>query len=289
MKLLASGALTAGSLIQKVEQGTFREFQLHFQGTAAASATVEAADLGTIEITRRGDSIVRLTAAQLQNINVLEGGVVDTTSTTGAAFSFTMVLPWYILGDSLNVLQILPTDNLRITVTYAASLAAKLAAGQSQTLSIYGIEGVGIQGYLRKLRGVDISVNAGDIPFSFPARNIDAIYVENDSNTTAIVMTVDGEKVIDCPLAELITTTLYHNKIETWSSTTPLLKIDLAPTGQLTEALSDNVNVVLTNTTTGTLSTIVSNLEFNVEDRARSIAAQELKLRQKQLNATNPV
>ncbi len=286
MKLVASVSLTAGSLLQKLESGLIRELIIEFAGTNAAAQTMAAADLGTLEILRRGESLHRIDISQLQSIDNLKGGQIRAESTVADVFNFTAILPFYLYGDSLNIMHVTPADNFRIEITFAATMAAKLLAGSSQTCKVYAVEGLGVMEYLYRLRKYDIACAAGDIPVNLPAKNVIGWFVENDTNVSKFVVSVDGDKQFEVSRDVLITSTHFHNKLETWSATYALLEFDLLPTGQLNEGISDNVQAVITAAAAGTLNTVIASLDFDVEAKSRSLALSENKLRSKLSNVT---
>jgi len=288
MKLLASGDVTAGSLVANVDSGLYKSFVFLFTGTNNASVASAAADFGTIYLTKGGKQFVNIDFADLQSINDLKGGAVPAASTTGGAFTFGAVLDFAIQGDNRNVLSITKADGFTIQIDYvAADITTNVASGLCQ---IYGIESDGVQAYLMNINKFDMAVQAGDIPFQIPATNVVEWFIENDSYLSKLSVEKDGARVVNTTKSALLTMTSYENKLETYSASTPFLDVNLLPTGGLESSLADTVNAILTATGTATINSYVFHLDFDLTAYESSQAVSNSKIASQVVNtkSTSP-
>lgn len=290
MKLLSS-AVMPQTLDVKLPAGQYRTLYFHWSGTAVAGQTVAAADLGQVLLSVKGRQYQRLEVSWLQPLNNAEGGIVDTTSAAGGAFSFSARLNQFYDGDLLNILDVQDSDNVRVQVIPASTLAAKVSAG---TLDITAHKAVGVQGYIRKLLQRDLSIISGTITERLGEENVKKLFIENNSNITRISVNLDGDNFIDSTRLELAEETNMNMRIETLSLTTPVLVCDLAPTGSLVEAMNDEGQIIIQGGGADTVSIIVEGVDFtpDVESRSKAMAqsAYQTKYQRKAaLGKTRPL
>lgn len=288
MKLLASGDVTAGSLVANVDSGLFKSFVFVFTGTNNTGVSAAASDFGTIQLTKGGKQFVNLDFADLQAINDLKGGAVPASSTAGGAFTFAGVLDFAIQGDNRNVLSITKGDGFTIQIDYdAANITTNVSSGLCQ---VYGVESDGVQAYLLNIHKFDMAVQTGDIPFQVPATNVVEWLVENDSNLTKLSVEKDGNRVVNATKSAILAMTSYENKLESYSAATPFLDINLLPTGGLESSLADNINAIVTASGSATINSYVVHLEYDLSAFESSQAVSNSRIAQQtvQTKSTSP-
>jgi len=282
MDLIYQGLVSSGSHSIRIPQGKYASFLLLFEGTAQAGETVAAADLGSLRLMVEARQVQYLPFSRLQSYNLLKGGIIDTTSGAGAAYSMSAFLPMAVPGDNGNVLDAQAGQRVFLEQENASGMAAKLSA--ADTLKVFGLHAEGVQVYLLKIGKYDMNLAAGTPTEELPAEfeNIYEILLKNEGNLTTVLMKADGKTIINCVRAALIAQTHFINKLETWSASTPLLDLILSPTKTLQESLTDSVIFDFqTAAAISPLESIVICLDFTPDVAIRSKLSMGTFLEQK--------
>lgn len=295
MILLHQGNLNDGAHNFVIPAGKYREFCIIYAGTADAGQTATANHCGTLKLIVEGREVQNIHVARLQSINLLKGGIIDTTSGAGAAFSFSCFLPFHVPGDDGNVLDV--TESQKVTLQTEYDMATIVAGVGSGAIRVYGILSDGVQAYLLKIGRYDMNLAVGTPTDKLPQQfeNVYELFMENNTNLTALQLMLDGIPVINSIRSPLISKTHFINRIETWSATIPYLDLLLSETKQLQETLSDSI--VFAFQTSGAISplkTVIFALDFTPSEAMRSAqkaaANLETKMNRKRMEGkTRPI
>lgn len=250
MKILKSESTlnlsTQVALPSQIIKGLF----IRFAGTNATGATAAEADFGSIRVNYRGQDIVNADLAFFGQLNNLDGGTHEFSSTVSAAVVGSYYIPFNVPWDEQNGLINTDADRGTVYLQFPALIAALVATGQ---VEIYVIEARTIATYVPVWLNQNLQAGgAGNLTDRFRQFNISSIYyVENGIITGNIVVNKDGQNVINASQAVLKANSNLINQLET---ATTLIQIDLNPNQILGNALANNVDVVLGVNGAGTIA-----------------------------------
>lgn len=276
----------------QVPVGKHKGFLIHYTGTANTGETVAASDLGYVRLLVGSKEFQRIDIDRLIEINGMKGGIVDTTSNAGGSFSFTAILPQAVFGDDLNCLTVGDSDDIVLELNDFYN-STKMASG---SVVVYSIPSpLGEQYYYLKLGHHDFNCVAGLTPHKVQGwENVWEMFLENDSSMDRIGIFVDGEQVGNPTREALIAYTHFINQIESWDASISYLDVLLPQTGQLTEALSDDIQLQPEFSSAGSLKTVIFAVDFapdklNVSQIDKQLSIQQKINRKMGNNKTRPV
>jgi hypothetical protein len=241
MRLIKSSLHSDGSVLFDLPAGRYSHLYVRFNGTNVAGQTLAVTELGSLKLTHFNNEIVNIAPDHLVNLTNLYGGVPESSSAIGAAFTFSFVVPFRRKNDRNNALLVSPNSTRFALTGYNT---AKVAAGS--TIEVYGIYTNAPAAYVPVLKGVDLPIAAAmDFLYDFPVRNISQVYVVSDVNISRVQVTKDGESVVDGTFSAVDAYSDATNIVETGITFVELMapKSDL-----LQEAINQQVKVKFTTT-----------------------------------------
>lgn len=214
---------------------------IRFSGTAAAGVTVTEAQLGSSRVNYRGQDIVNTDLAGLGLFNNLTEGTHEFASAIGAAFTGSYYVRFTMPWDENNGLINTDADRGTVYVSFPALTAAVIASG---TVEIYYEEANTVATYVPIFVNQNLQAGgAGQLTDRFRQFNISSVYViSNAIITGSIIVNKDGQNVINASQAALLGLSNLKNRVETAIT---LYQLDLNPNQLLGNALSNNVDIVL--------------------------------------------
>jgi len=274
MKLLQSANMLAGPASFKVPAGQYAALELRAVGVNAGGATMTLAQLGRITITWRGVAVTNVNFADLNGLNNLIGGVAVFASAIGAAFNAFGVFHASYSGDG-NVFDVTEDDDLYVSVDLSGITAAIIASG---TISLFGTMADGVQKYFPRLFYIQANVPAaGTYPYTLQTDNVTHIYIAPLTNLARLQITADRQIRFFGSTAELLDFTNYNSRVEV--AVAAQLLLPLAVSGELTEALSDDIGIQIEAGAGGacTSNVLYISLDFSPDVMARSAATVQNK------------
>lgn len=271
LKLLDTAALTAGPVTLNVtKNGQYRAFMIRISATSGAGATPTIADFGTVTIREAGDPKCSLTWNDLNAIAQRDLGQIE--HSIGAAGGNPIVSSvWYVAsrnGDG-NIFDVLASDNYTVEVGLTGiTVGSNVTAGG--TIKLYGDDAQGAQFYWPEMFAQNMSVSSGSSDvLNVRRENVSGIYVVTPTNVNEITVERDGVTVCSADNAALLAHSNADGRLE--AAFTAAYFIDLNPSGAITEALSDNVDLKLAATGgTAAPSIVTVSHDFTPDKYARS-------------------
>ena len=273
MRLIYQQSIANMTANVKIPSGSYEAFLIHYSGTNSTATPAAKGDLGNIRLTYQGRQVQFVNIDRLMTINNLKGGAVLFTSVASDTLEAVAILPQAIPGDLMNVLFVNQAANAYLQLDFTA-----LAALATGTVTIYGIERIGVQKYFHVLSNYDVSLGAGVQREKMPFENIFELFIENDSNLDRLHVFKDGETIVDASKTAMQALTNFENKIETYSESVDYIDVELAKTKQLDESLSDNVSIEYNTSGSATLNNVVSALDFSDQQMTVSEVNRNMKI-----------
>jgi len=261
-------------------------------GVNQAGVTLATADLGIVQVLKNGIQKYNFDFDALQQShNALEMGAIEAVSVAGAAFRFTLFVPFVNYFDSYAddvALDIVDNNQWEIVHNFPACTAALIVSGN---VAYYGFKAddCAVSPYELQIINHHFSI-AGAGAFTFPiyAENVTYLYLEKDAAITNVSVLKDGLPFLDvAPLLDVnsVTNLISHN--ETYNATLPYLKIPLNPTKEEVGAYAKDIEVSVTATGACTLKCLVIS-QFSTPDRLnRSVVTRNIAVETKINNKPN--
>lgn len=211
MRLVSVISHALGQLISYLPQGRYAGLMIRFAGTNQAAQTLANTELGRLRLIHQGQEIVNMEPVDLINLSNLYGGTPENASAVGAAYTFSMIVPFRTKHDLLNVLSIKPQETQIIIDGFNT---AKVASG---TIEVYAILAEGVERYVPILKQNNIGGFSAAMTqqYPFPVPNIEQLYVRTDANLSRAKVLRDGQPVVDGTFAALDAASDLMNQVET--------------------------------------------------------------------------
>lgn len=219
-----------------------------FIGVNQAAQTLTLAELGQVQILKNNQQVDLWDFDKMAYLNNLQGGSYPNVSGAGAAFHLGCLRKAFLFDDEKdNCIYSNPSQKWEVIHTFPNATATIVASGTVRYFAVLS-DDAEIQHNLLRMLNHDFSLS-GAGTFSFPVKsdNVRALMIENDSALTSFSINKDGKPICEnIERADLYGITQLMHKIETFSTTTPYILIDLNPGGEEVGSLSDQVDVTLT-------------------------------------------
>lgn len=239
-------ALTNLSARFLLPAGIWKGIYFAYDGDAADGETAAQADLGTIRRIVNGVQKDHVDVDMLADMNALEFGAVEQSSTESSTFRFSAFLPFFHPLDE-DVAYFVPSGKRVEIVCDFPTIGGKIDSGNFYA---FGVEAGrnAVCPYEPLWTKYDLTYGAaGTPPKELNLDNIAKIYVEKDAQLTHIYLESDNKPIFDTvEVDNIVGYNAIANKIETFSATPDLLVLDLAPDGHPLSALSDQAKLSLT-------------------------------------------
>jgi hypothetical protein len=277
MKFITRFAIAQNSAIIPIPAGKWKGFYLFYTGVNQAGQTLTVALLGSVVMKSKGRQFQMIEIDRLQQIDAQKYGSIAATSGAGAAFNFSAFLPQHVPGDSINCLFVEQDGEMTMELigTYGATAVVIL----SGDVSVYGVEAEGIHQYYLQIDQKDFNtvLGNGTQPI-LGVENFYEIFLAYSANLAEVTVLIDGKaKYSNCTLQGLIDSTNLFNAIETYNATISPLDIQLAGTGDLSEALGDTCSILYRVTTAAIapLEVVVFSIDYDtVKANSSSLTLQ---------------
>ena len=268
MKLLWTDQLANLSTTYNVARGQYGLFLIRYSGTAAAAYTVTTTDLGNVIFNWNGNDKINVDVDLLSQLGNVYGGAIESSSSVGGAFAFSIVIPTAAWFDSKNIYDISQGDSVYFKLDYPLLTAAKVASG---SVSIYAKPRTGVMQYIHKILSKSVvSSGAGIITDSLQVPNIIETYIKNPAALISnLQLSKDNKLKVDGDTASELA---YSNWIHLLESSITLLAIEYAESMNVQEANSNNLQYKFTFTGAGNLAHYYSAIEYTPQKTAESIA-----------------
>ena len=92
MRLIKSNQHADGSVNFYLPAGRYAGLIVRLAGTNAGGATLGVTELGTLKISHYNNEIINIAPDHLLNLTNLYGGVAESASAVGAAYTYTFVV-----------------------------------------------------------------------------------------------------------------------------------------------------------------------------------------------------
>lgn len=259
--LIHQDNITNGSTTFTLAKNQYDSLIIRYAGTAQSGKTVTTDDLGTVKMTvsggqKPGTKIVASVSFLSLFANEY-GGFIESTSAVGAAFAFSVIVPFHAVQDSLNVLDT-NLANVTFNLVYASDYATNILSG---TVTVEAIPKAGVQRYFHQMLEQDVTAGgAGVLPFQINAENILQVYLISPASLISnLQLLKDGKEKVNGTLAVELA---YSNWIHLLESTSTFLAVEFAPSGNIAEANGAQVSGNYTFTTNGTLQQFYTSIEY---------------------------
>ena len=229
-----------------------------FDGVNQSGQTLTSDNLGTLRVLKNGREIHNVNVEDLVDIHNLEYGVLEETSVAAAAFRHFVRLPFALPSDFDVALLARPSDKIEIIHNFPDATATVVSSG---VVTYYGEVGAGVElaPYEVQWRNHNITIGAaGTTTQRLKLDNVSALYVENDATVlTSLGIRVDGRHVqSDIPRDDLYAHAQAMGRIETFSATTPMMKIDLNAAELREAAVNTDMELTVVAAAAGTLDIV---------------------------------
>ena len=283
--------ILSGAANLPVNSGQFSALFLRVSGTNQAAQTLTAANLGNITAFYKGRPFTSVSFADLQIVNNMDGGAVESASAAGGAFTFSCLLLASRNHDG-NIFDVTQADNCQVTIDFSGVTAVIVASG---TVELYGIPTEGAMRYIPQLFTYQPSIAAsGTDVRQIPLENVAQIYFTTLTNLSLINVDKDGNAYTQASAAALQAFSNIDTQVETGLTTG--FMVNLNRTGAISEALSDDVKLTLVAGSGGAAAPylIVCAIDFTPEkfvQSANAVAnAADVRFQKKaQAGKTRPV
>lgn len=297
-KLLAADNIVGSTFLGSIPADTYEGYQLYISGTNNAANDLDPQDIGTVRLLINGIDYVNVNYQELLEFNRLMGGMARDSSTTGAAFEHSLIIPRGFFDSNVELID--DIDLAQLSIQWGPNVSTKVASG---TVELYGMtRKTGTQMYNLKMIGVQESIGgAGTFPVIFREENIIAIYprltarasATAETNLTRIRAEVDGRE--NCNIVrEALRYQSYNRRRNDSSEVTKVGEILFAEQANIGEYLTDSVKLDVTAAAAITFDTMVVAADFNPAKQktsaARSGEVLDQAIRRKMSgNKTRPV
>ena len=229
-----------------------------FDGTNQSGQTLTSDNLGTLRVLKNGTEIHNINVEDLVDIHNLEYGILEEASVAAGAFRHFVRLPFALPTDFDVAFLARPSDKIEIIHNFPDATATVVASGVVTYYAEVG-SGVELAPYELQWRNHNITVGAaGTITQRLKLDNVSALYVENDATVlTSLGLRVDGRLVqSDVPRDDMYAHAQGLRHIETFSATTPIMKIDLNAAEVREAAINTDMEITIVAAAAGTLDIV---------------------------------
>lgn len=238
MRLIKSNQHADGSVNFYLPAGRYAGLIVRLAGTNAGGATLGVTELGTLKISHYNNEIINIAPDHLLNLTNLYGGVAESASAVGAAYTYTFVVPFRKKNDRNNALVV--TANQTSFVLNGFN-TAKVAAG---TIEVYAIFSDAPASYVPVIKGVDIPISAAStFIYDLPQKNIAEVFILTDVHLLRAQVTKDGSTIVDGTWAAIVAASNAFNWVETAIT---LVEVFAPKSDQLKEVQNNQVKLQLT-------------------------------------------
>jgi hypothetical protein len=259
MRQLHNDNLSVLTTTYNASAGRFGNFLLRYSGTAQTGQTVSLANCGNVMVNVKGDSKVNVDVELLSQAANLYGGYIEASSTIGAAFAFSVVIPAGYWFDKKNVFDIASGEKTFFKMDYPNMTSALIASG---TVVLYGKPQAGIQSYYHKILGAPISVS-GSIQKtdSIVEQNIISAYLKDPTSLIdTMQMSKDGNLIFD---GDVVSELVWSNWIHNVEVASTLMALEFAENGNIASANSGVLSYNLHFTGPGVLPLYYSAIDYS--------------------------
>lgn len=185
-----SDSSNAINFIGRIKRGNWGFLLLRFTGTNDTGETLAIADIGEIWIQYKGRKIIQVNTAFLSDIGDQYGGYLEFSSTISAAFTATVIIPFY-LPDWPNSIFNEKDEDMYVGMQYGSSMATRLGSG-NVLCNISAQKSNIPMTYLMTMLNADRSAITGRSSEPLTGKNIVKAYLYGTDIDT-VFMAVDGE------------------------------------------------------------------------------------------------
>lgn len=258
------GSLTQTTNWEKeIPAGIYKGIHLRFSGTNLSGQTMAIGDIGTLTFSINGQQTHFVPTGALADILNQWHGYVESSSTAGSSFAFGLFLPFEFPGFK-NGLHVSPGDNAFIGLQVASAVATKVS---SWTIEINGVYSNELENYILKMLPANQSYSGAiTLKERIPNENILSVYVYS-TTVTRVALDRDGEQLHECSYNALISETSLRRSVEDSAITYG----ELLCGEQVSDMLSDDVQLQLTTSGSGTATVVYVAVGFDRKRRSQSV------------------
>lgn len=315
MRRLAIQDADVAGVVFRIPEGMYSRLYLVLEGTSDTGDTISIAELGNVTATLNGRTFIgNVLAGSLMHFGNLMAGRVDAYLATAGATKAVIPIFCYepIAGLNNNVLHVTDQDNAVIEINWAGNFVTDLASGY---LSLYADDCDGVMNYCYEYNEYSYSLAAaGTIQERIPGENFTHLMIREPdfTNFQLIEIMVDGALKHQSTAYAATGGSNFRNQIEdvgdvdastlgaqqVGGDTNEPTYTDVAEfpiyNGQWSEALSDNVNLIINASGAVSPTILMTSLNFYPDRAARSKALLQAKIqsalqRKRLLSKTRPV
>jgi len=249
------GNLTTNYL---VNPGSYGGFLIRYSGTAQTGQTVTTTNLGNIILNSGGDDKINVDVDMLQQANNLYGGFIESNSTAGGAFNFSVFIPTGAWFDPKNVYNLTKEMQTYFKCDFPAMTSTLISSG---TIQISGILQQGVHSYWHKMFSYNVvSGGASILTNTIAKANIIELYLKNPAALISQMQLIkDNQTFVNGNVANELA---YSNYIHEVESSSTFLAVEFAQSKDIRQAISRTLTYNYTFTGAGTLAQYYSAIEF---------------------------
>lgn len=273
MLLFKTAQLLSGAATLELAAGQYSAFMLRVAGTNQAAQTLTVGNLGLINMKLAGRNYATVSFSDLQEINKIDLGQVESASAVGAAFTFSALILASRENDG-NIFHVEPNKLSHIYVDLSGVTGTIVLNG---TIELYGIPQEGVQSYIPTMQTFAPPVTSGgNYLLDLPVENLTQLYATTLTNLDRVQITRDGRIPVQASSAAILAFSNMDARIE--AAYTAAWRLDFHRSGALTEALSDSCQVFLSATGGAAAPHLIAcGLDFTPDEfKASSAAVQAL-------------
>jgi hypothetical protein len=243
MILLKTASILAGAATLEIAGGQYAALMLRIAGANQAAQTLTVAQLGLVNMKIAGRNYATVRFDDLQTMNQIDLGQVESASAVGAAFTFSAIILASRAPDG-NVFHVEPGKGSHVYIDLSGVTGVIVASGN---VELYGIPMEGVQSYIPTIQTFAPSVTSGgNYLLDIPVENLTQIYATTLTNLDRVQVTRDGQIPVQASSAAILAFSNMDGRLE--AAYTTGWKIDFHRSGALTEALSDSCQMFLSAT-----------------------------------------
>ncbi len=247
---------------EKIPAGLYRGLFVRFSGTNNTGYTLSAADIGNFKLTLNGEQIMFISSDFLADLNNQWFGYQEASSTSGGSFAFSFIVPFYRPGFPSG-LHVKPDDELYLALQVGGNVSSYVANWKIEVDTLPTNEP---EKYILRILQANETVG-GAVTYKkrIPNENVFELFLKG-SNVSKVQIERDGELVYSSSYNNLIAESSLRNRVE--SSTVNYA--DLVLGDQVSDMLSDQVDVEFTTTASDTVYIQYISFAFDNERKRQS-------------------
>ena len=262
MKLLHAVPFNNSTLTFYLPKGSYGGFLISYTGTNNATAKTRK-NLGSVQLVYQNNPVINVDAEFLSYLADLKGGYITFVSTASSTLNATIFIPAGQFGDTNNSYIVSDKSKFYFKLDFPD------LANISGTVSIYGINKLGVQNYIYGMfsRNV-VASGASTVSDVHRQSNIVGTYIKSNSSVSTYQLIKDNQVIADASLQDLAELSDFLNRVETSNT---LVEIPMNLSKDVREAVSSEIQFKVNFTGATTLEQYFTYLLFTPTEAVLSV------------------